>query len=212
VKYLNDAVDKVRRREVRQNEEFKNTKCIFLKNPENQTEKQRVKFESITAANYEVSRAWREGKEYFLYNDVDEDDIPGNQVSGMAVNSEGKIYLTGQSFTDSLSLWGVSHHLTEYNTYTGEKKVYQVTSGELCIPGCMISQPRVKVGERNRIYVTTFYCQKLLVFDKSCNPLKEIFLADYSGDRIFPQDVAAGNNRVYIADASEKLVLIFEER
>jgi len=59
VKYLNDAVDKVRRREVRQNEELKNTKYIFLKNPENQTEKQRVKFESIAAANYEVSRAWR---------------------------------------------------------------------------------------------------------------------------------------------------------
>ena len=38
VKYLNDAVDKVRRREVKQNEELKNTKYIFLKNPENQTE------------------------------------------------------------------------------------------------------------------------------------------------------------------------------
>jgi len=58
-KYLNDAVDKVRRRAVRQNEELKNTKYIFLKNPENQTEKQRVKFESIAAANHEVSRAWR---------------------------------------------------------------------------------------------------------------------------------------------------------
>lgn len=59
VKYLNDAVDKVRRREVRQNEELKNTKYIFLKNLENQTEKQRIKFESIADANYEVSRAWR---------------------------------------------------------------------------------------------------------------------------------------------------------
>jgi transposase len=59
VKYLNDAVDKVRRREVKQHEELKHTKYIFLKNPENQTEKQRVKFESIAAANYEVSRAWR---------------------------------------------------------------------------------------------------------------------------------------------------------
>lgn len=57
VKYLNNAVDKVRRREVRQNEELKNTKYIFLKNPENQTEKQCVKFESIAAANHEVSRA-----------------------------------------------------------------------------------------------------------------------------------------------------------
>ncbi len=59
VKYLNDAVDKVRRREVKQHEELKNTKYIFLKNPENQTEKQRIKFESISNSNYEVSRAWR---------------------------------------------------------------------------------------------------------------------------------------------------------
>jgi transposase len=59
VKYLNDAIDKVRRREVRKHDELKNTKYIFLKNPENQTEKQRIKFESISGANYEVSRAWQ---------------------------------------------------------------------------------------------------------------------------------------------------------
>jgi transposase len=59
VKYLNDAVDKVRRREVRQHEELKHTKYIFLKNLKNQTEKQRLKFNAIAAANYEVSRAWR---------------------------------------------------------------------------------------------------------------------------------------------------------
>ena len=59
VKYLNDAIDKVRRREVKQNEELKNTRYIFLKNSETQTEKQRIKFESIANANYEVSRAWR---------------------------------------------------------------------------------------------------------------------------------------------------------
>ncbi len=34
VKYLNDAIDKVRRREVRKHDELKNTKYIFLKNPE----------------------------------------------------------------------------------------------------------------------------------------------------------------------------------
>lgn len=59
VKYLNDAVDKVRRREVKKHEELKQTRYIFLKNPENQTEKQRIKFESISQSNYEVSRAWR---------------------------------------------------------------------------------------------------------------------------------------------------------
>jgi len=59
VKYLNDAVDKVRRREVKKHEELKHTRYIFLKNPETQTEKQRIKFESISQSNYEVSRAWR---------------------------------------------------------------------------------------------------------------------------------------------------------
>ncbi|HOF16292.1 MAG TPA: ISL3 family transposase [Bacteroidales bacterium] len=59
VKCLNEAIDKVRKREVRHNEELKNTKYLFLKNLENHTEKQRIKFESIAKANYEVSRAWR---------------------------------------------------------------------------------------------------------------------------------------------------------
>ena len=58
VGYLNDAVDKVRRREVKRNHELKNTKYLFLKNPENQTEKQRIKFEAISNSNYETSRAW----------------------------------------------------------------------------------------------------------------------------------------------------------
>jgi len=59
VKMMNDAVDKVRKREVKQHEALRNTKYLFLKNPGNQTEKQRIKFETITSVNYEVSRAWR---------------------------------------------------------------------------------------------------------------------------------------------------------
>lgn len=59
VKYLNDAIDKVRRREVKVHEELRHSRYALLKNPENLTEKQRIKFESIKAANYEVSLAWQ---------------------------------------------------------------------------------------------------------------------------------------------------------
>jgi transposase len=59
VGYLNKAVDKCRRREVKQNEELKNTKYIFLKDKMNLTDQQYFKFESIRKANYEVSRAWQ---------------------------------------------------------------------------------------------------------------------------------------------------------
>ncbi len=59
IKYLNDALDKVRRREVKHHEELKNSRYALLKNTENLTEKQRIKFESIQEANLEVSKAWR---------------------------------------------------------------------------------------------------------------------------------------------------------
>ncbi|WP_425637954.1 ISL3 family transposase [Algoriphagus yeomjeoni] len=59
VKYLNDAIDKVRRREVKQHEELKNSRYALLKNPENLTEKQRIHFDAIAGANYEVSKAWQ---------------------------------------------------------------------------------------------------------------------------------------------------------
>jgi transposase len=59
VSYLNKAVDKVRRREVKKNAELKDTKYIFLKDKANFTEKQRLKFEAIKNTNYETSRAWQ---------------------------------------------------------------------------------------------------------------------------------------------------------
>jgi len=59
VKYLNEAIDKVRRREVKQHQELKNSRYALLKNPENLTDRQRIHFEAIAGANYEVSKAWQ---------------------------------------------------------------------------------------------------------------------------------------------------------
>jgi transposase len=59
IKYLNDAVDKVRRREVKQHGELKNSRFVLPKNKENLTDKQQIVFEHIQAANYQVSKAWR---------------------------------------------------------------------------------------------------------------------------------------------------------
>lgn len=59
IKYLNEAIDKVRRREVKEHHELKDSRYALLKNEENLTEKQRIKFEEIRAANFEVSRAWQ---------------------------------------------------------------------------------------------------------------------------------------------------------
>ncbi|MDF1518838.1 MAG: transposase, partial [Lutibacter sp.] len=59
IKYLNEAIDKVRRREVKQHEDLKNSRFVLLKNKINLTDKQQIIFEHIQAANYQVSKAWR---------------------------------------------------------------------------------------------------------------------------------------------------------
>jgi len=64
IKYLNEAIDKVRRREVKEHTQLKDSRYAMLKNEENLTEKQRIKFEEIRKANFEVSRAW-EARENF---------------------------------------------------------------------------------------------------------------------------------------------------
>jgi transposase len=59
VGYLNKAVDKCRRREVKQHEALKRTKYLFLKDKMSFTDEQYFKFEAVKNANYEVSRAWQ---------------------------------------------------------------------------------------------------------------------------------------------------------
>jgi transposase len=59
VKYINEAIDKIRRREVKHHQELKNSRYALLKNPENLTLKQQIQFNAIAHANYEVSKAWQ---------------------------------------------------------------------------------------------------------------------------------------------------------
>lgn len=57
-KYLNKAVDDVRKQEIENEEILKRTKYIFLKNKENWTELQTIKFEEINQINLVTSQAW----------------------------------------------------------------------------------------------------------------------------------------------------------
>lgn len=57
IKYLNEAIDKIRRREVYKNEMLKNSRYILLKNEQNLTAKQQVKYQMIKDSNFEVTKA-----------------------------------------------------------------------------------------------------------------------------------------------------------
>ena len=58
MKYLNQAVDNVRRREVKKNEVLVHSRFSFLKNRANLTVKQHFKFEEVLRANTAVGYVW----------------------------------------------------------------------------------------------------------------------------------------------------------
>lgn len=52
-------MEQVRRREVKDHEELKGSRYALLKNEENLTDSQRIKFEELTEADYDVSKLWQ---------------------------------------------------------------------------------------------------------------------------------------------------------
>lgn len=58
IKYLNEAVDNVRKREVKKNEVLRDSRYAFLKNTHNLTAKQYIKFEEVLRANTNVGYVW----------------------------------------------------------------------------------------------------------------------------------------------------------
>jgi transposase len=58
IKYLNQAVDDVRKREYKKNENLKNSKYALLKNRYNLTVKQHFKFEEVLRMNTQVGYVW----------------------------------------------------------------------------------------------------------------------------------------------------------
>lgn len=77
IKIINEAVDRVRREEVKKEVELKKTRYIFLKNQKNLTKKQREKFEelSLNKIGLKTMRAYRirESFQNIYYSDTVED-------------------------------------------------------------------------------------------------------------------------------------------
>ena len=59
MKLMGEAVDQVRRSEQKEHIELKNSRYIWLKNPENLTKKQRFQYESLSELNLKTARAYQ---------------------------------------------------------------------------------------------------------------------------------------------------------
>ncbi len=72
-KKLSEAIDKTRRKEVKENEQLKNQKYTVLKNQENRTEQQQKNFEQMLKDNLLTAKAWQIRENFKYLFQINED-------------------------------------------------------------------------------------------------------------------------------------------
>ena len=97
VTYLNDAVDKVRKREVKEFKELRHTKYLWLKDKSGYTPNDRMRFDKLENAEYQVSQAWKV-KELFrdllrlhYHGDMEAYGMPGDWMADALQYNIGEI-------------------------------------------------------------------------------------------------------------------------
>jgi len=79
IKYLNEAIDKVRKREVKDNEVLRNSRYSLLKNEENRTEKQQQRFDQVIISNLEVAKTYHAKESFKTLFDIHNNDTDAKE-------------------------------------------------------------------------------------------------------------------------------------
>jgi len=134
-------------------------------------------------------------------------DIIGPFVSDMSIDSKENIWLVGQAgFVDT----SVGCHITRLNpTCTSCKTFYSKARTKYY--GAWLNNPGITIDKNDNIFVATFYCQSLELFNRDGEFLSQIEIRN--GDDGLPIDVAVDNeNNVFVVDNFNDVVRIFKKQ
>lgn len=136
-----------------------------------------------------------------------EQDSSWRLVSDMSIDSKGSVWLVGQAtFPDA----AVGCHLTRINLRENSLTKYY-SKGRTDDYGAMVNNPGIAIDREDRIYLATFYCRTLEVFDRFGKFLNQIEL-DKNAESL-PIDVAVDHEgQVFVADYGANRVLILKKK
>lgn len=135
-----------------------------------------------------------------------EQDSSWRFVSDMSIDSKGSVWLVGQtSFSDA----AVGCHLTRINLMDNSLTKYY-SKGRTNDYGAMVGNPGIAIDREDRIYLATFYCRTLEVFDRDGKFLNQ-FELDHANESL-PIDVAVDSqDNVFVADFGAHRVIILKK-
>lgn len=149
---------------------------------------------------FEISKVTDNLEEIPLPTDPDS-NFPKNLISDLAINGENNIWFVGQT-TDTLP----SNHSTPTNyiakmDFGGNElfKIYSVNT--IPILHSAMSQPAITLNDGNAIFITTFYCKSLEIYDTSGVLLGDFDFSKEISSDVLPVDLVIDRSRnVYVLD------------
>lgn len=127
---------------------------------------------------------------------INEENIntwPGIHTSDMAINSKGFIYLVGQAAFDNKS---VGCHITKINPENNQH-ITLYSKGTTELFGAMLNNPGLSINGDGNIYLATFYCMSLEIFNENGEFIMQLKV---NNGETRPIDVAVGDDHIYVVD------------
>ena len=132
---------------------------------------------------------------------------PDLHTTDMAINSEGIIYLTGQAVFGNDS---VGCHITKYNPQSNQR-ITSYSKGWTGMLYARLNNPGLELSSNGNIYLATFYCMSLELFNGHGEFIMQIDIRTANGEETRPIDLALDNSHIYIADNLNNLILVYKE-
>ena len=139
---------------------------------------------------------------------------PDIHTTDMTISSQGIIYLTGQAALNLSDSTGINDsvgcHITKFNPQTNQR-ITSYSKGWTINYGAGLNNPGIALSSKGNVYLTTFYCKSLEVYNVNGELINQIDLSTLNDDETGPIDVAVNDSYIYIVDAFNDLIYLFKE-
>jgi len=134
--------------------------------------------------------------------------MPENFISDLAVNGDENIWFVGQASEDGFT---VGSYISKVDSKCSQIfKFYSIrTTGNF---GANLSQPSIELNKNGNIYLTTFYCQSLEIYNSSGILLRDYDFNKEINKNTLPIDLGIDKaENIYVLDGRNDLVYVLKK-
>ncbi len=132
---------------------------------------------------------------------------PYIHTTDMAIDDDNNIWVVGQASWDVATDWKVGVHITQFDSNCQYQKTFNAKC-RTSFFGSRMNNPGITFDSNNNMYLATFYCQSIEIYDFDQKFQREILI---ESERSLPIDIEIDSNKsLYVLDSFNDRILIYE--